>query len=239
MALTELIVTQFIENQLNKTSERNGSRRKGKKRNGENEHILKHPKCNKHDRQLCQKVLPSLIEVANNFDKFISESSKEERFTDLTTPLLPHLIGTKQGSKQQCYDAFSRIADELFSDDVTWGRIVTFLVYAGELATKVTQQTEDASKIPTTISMIIENICKYFDEKLLQWIEQQDNGWMSIIAYQNEIQSDEGKGLLANGHSAESADESNNTRCMRQVISVAAFAAIIGGLYMCSKLSVQ
>lgn len=234
MTLTEAIVTEFIEHYLHNIDDRDGSTRK-RKRNGNYDHMRQAPKCSRHDKQQRKKILQSLNRIADEFDKFIGSSSeREERFAGLITPLIPLLIGNGQENEKQYSKAFEAIADELFSQDITWSRVVTFLVYNGELASKVTKESKSEDKISRMTSQIIDNICRYFDEKIMQWIDQQDGGWLNIVTYEHEIQLDTKNLPLTNGHFS-----NGNGRCIRQVISVAALAAVIGGLYMCSKLSVQ
>ena len=173
-----------------------------------------------------EPILDRLILIDREFQIFV-ETKYQDRFTELTEPLITRL---KNGSKQKYYDAFKSIADELFSTGVSWTRIVTFLVYSAELINKVIElpNQKDKEKTFKMVSQIISCVCRYFDENLLQWINEQDGGWENIIEYT--------KGL---NHNYGMNADNGSGRGLKQYIGVAAFAVVIGGLYLCAKLTVQ
>jgi hypothetical protein len=177
-------------------------------------------------KQLRSSVVNSLLAVAIELEQFV-DNKYNDRFTELTEPLVPKL---RNGSKQKYYDAFKSVADELFSHGISWSHIVTFLVYSVELTNKVLElpSKNDQDKTFKMVSQIVDCICRYFDESVTQWIDEQDGGWLSVLEYERASRSN-----------ASDKDVSTDGRGVKQYIGVAAVAAIIGGLYLCSKLAVQ
>lgn len=171
-------------------------------------------------------VQNSLTKIARDFEIFIG-NKYNDRFPELTEPLIPKL---KNGSKQKYYEAFKAISDELFSQDISWSHIVTFLVYSAELTNKVLElpPQNDKDKTFKMVSQIIKSICRYFDDKLLQWVENQETGWLDVVEYEKQAE-----------RSMNGKHDDANYRGVKQYLGVAAVAAIIGGLYLCSKLTVQ
>jgi hypothetical protein len=171
-----------------------------------------------HDlEQNMDHVTHSLLNVAREFEGFVDDKYNG-RFTELTEPLIPKL---KNGSKQKYYDAFTTVADELFSHGISWSYIVTFLVYSAELTKRILELPSQADKDKTykMVSQVISCVCRYFDENLMQWIKEQDGGWMSVVEYERTAKN-----------TTSSKGDSISGKTVRQYIGMAAIAAIIGGL---------
>lgn len=173
---------------------------------------------------LSEPIVSRLVSIDREFQIFVN-NKYDDRFTELTEPLVSRLKG---GSSRKYYEAFKTIASELFLGQISWIRIVTFLVYSAELVNRVLTEPpqNDRDKTFKMVSQVIKCTCRYFEENLLQWIEEQDGGWNNIIE-------------LTKGADDNNKNGSGTCRGIKQYIGVAAFAAVIGGLYLCSKLTVQ
>lgn len=77
-------------------------------------------------------------------------------------------------------------------------------------------------KSGSKVSQIVDWMCTYIDNNLLQWIEDQEGGWQSI------------KKL----HTSTNLTKGFSMRGMKHYFGVAAFAVFLGGLYLRSKLTV-
>lgn len=151
------------------------------------------------------------------------------------------------------YEGLKTMADELFANGVTWSGITTLLLHAACLACKameshdntpidhhesngtadiettttMTNDTDSNSDSKVTggvkfVSKIADLVTLYIDENLMQWINEQ-GGWSSIKDYMAERR---GSGWFGKG--------GLDTQSFRH-LKVAAFAALLGGLYLCSK----
>lgn len=169
-----------------------------------------------------QHVVDTLVSVDREFRIFVN-NKYDDRFSELTEPLVPTI---RQGSSRKFYEAFKTIANELFAGDISWIRIVTFLVYSAELINRVLTELpqNDRDKTFKMVSQVIKCTCTYFEENLLQWIEEQDGGWHNVMELTKKEPNRNATGCY---------------RGIKQYIGVAAVAAVIGGLYLCSKLTVQ
>lgn len=213
MAFVRDIVIDFIQDHI-----------RGENPSRPFEQLRKKTTVNDPDSELLRKqILHSLSNIARELEDFIKETYND-RFANLTEPLMPAL---KNGSKRY-YESFKAVIDELFATDFSWTHIVTFLVYSAELTNKVLELSLSEDKTHKMVSQIINSICRYFDERLTQWIEKQDGGWQSLVEFDKKQKS--------------ASDNEVNTeiRSFRHYVSnVVAAAAIIGGLYLCSKLTIQ
>lgn len=171
-----------------------------------------------------EPIVSRLISIDREFQIFIN-NKYDDRFRDLTEPLVARLQNV---STRKYYEAFKTIANELFLGEISWIRIVTFLVYSAELVNRALTELpqNDRDKTFKMVSQVIKCTCTYFEENLLQWIEEQDGGWNNIFE-------------LTKGSDDSNKRNSNGCCGIRQYVGVAAVAAIIGGLYLCSKLTVQ
>lgn len=154
----------------------------------------------------------ALFHISEDLRDFISEAHNEQ-FEQMMESINDNNLD---------YDDFKTLADELFSEGISWIKIVTFLVFGGELASKALINGQDEKFVH---NHIIDSLSKYVDENLLQWIREQENGWMNVCSF---------------AQASKSQNFSNNShKSMRQYFRMATCAAFIGGLYLCSKLVLQ
>lgn len=157
----------------------------------------------KEYRKSLNEICQSLNEMSSELHEFIS-NAYNDKFRESI-----EVINVEDPD----YEGLDRLADTLFSPDIAWFHILTFLHYGAELACKAIEVSYN------TVYGIIDWMCRYIDTKLLDWIEEQ-GGWMSIKSYREQ----------ENKH-------------MRQKYSaflgMAAFAVVTGGLYLCSKFTGQ
>jgi len=243
MSLTEVIIVEFINHYLGRQNGRDDSK-KNMPQNGRNGEIKLTVKTSKYTRQKSQKILASLKEVAKEFDEFLQLTfGLPEHFAELNYSLIPLLLYDHHEPEGKFSEAFKAIGDELFSQGITWARILIFMVYAADLSVQTNREVNlygDGESSLTKILQIVENVTRYFDDHLVKWIDQQEGGWMDIIRYEKQ-DSDELDHILEMYQPApkKKASKGNERNYMRQVMGMAAIAAVIGGLYMCSRLTVQ
>ena len=70
------------------------------------------------------------------------------------------------------------VANEIFSDGITWNRITAFFIFVGELANLC---INDLRLQTTVIDIMYESYSKLVKEKLLTWIEEHQ-GWEGILS---------------------------------------------------------
>ena len=162
-------------------------------------------------------VFDSLLKLAKECQEFIDDKHND-RFASLFDRLLLKL---ETGPPGEYHAAFESITDELFSQGISWSHIVIFLLYTAELTNKLLERPilNDKQKDKTfmMVNKIISFVCREFKHRLLKWIEEQDGGWLSIKDQERpdiNLKSDRG---------------------VRQYIGLVAFAAVLCGLYLCSK----
>lgn len=87
---------------------------------------------------------------------------------------LNHMISQVVVSKDTAFDTFLQVAENIFTDGiVNWGRIVTLFYFGYKLAVQV------IFEVPL-IKMIIEWVCKFVKDQLVDWIFKQ-GGWVSVM----------------------------------------------------------
>lgn len=166
------------------------------------------------DQEYCQRldeVCRSLAILSNELKSFVKEVHKD-RFKDLTSNIVTEI----KDDRPRLKSALKKIADELFSQGINWSHIVTFLVFCAELQCRSLEISNNTNG--ARLRSLLNNwICKYIDENLMQWIDEQEGGWLDVTAIITERE--------------------NKKKSIRNYMSVAAIAAFVGGLYLCSKFT--
>ena len=85
-----------------------------------------------------------------------------------------------QISKETLKETFDTIADEMFHDSVKWGRIVTFIAFAGALADYCADHG-----LGEEVENIIDWTEEFVHDHLMQWI-MQSGGWEAFITHFQE-----------------------------------------------------
>ena len=225
MALTELVVITFIDYYL---EEHPDSRRERTSLADDTAHI----KCSGLVRRRNRKIVKSLAMIAEEFDRFLSETSSfEENFDRLV----------RSWAGDGVYDdiwgrALWDVADRFFHRGTSWERIVSYLVFCSELDLKSRKFLVNEEEVSRMRSQLINSTYAYFDEYIMPWIDHQEGGWFNVTSH-------DGTGLNFNNRilfKDAPAKVPSNGRGMRQVVNVTCVAAaILGGLYFCSKFSLQ
>lgn len=177
-------------------------------------------------REQLEDICTSLNKIANQLQTFIGNTFSG-RFEELTNPLIPKLF---ELDERNFFAASKEVADELFLQGISWSHIVTFLVYNAELASKaieLSKRERNIEKGAKMVSQVVDCVCRYFDTCLMQWINQQEDGWMSVKKYE---------AATVNQNYYPFRDYAN-VLGIKQYLGVAAVAVVLGGLFLCSKLS--
>ena len=204
MTLTELVVTKFMDYY----SEKHSDSRPGKTNLTDGTAQIK---CSRLERQHSRKIVKSLTRIAEEFDRFISDSSGlEENFDRLVTPLASDLLYDDIWGR-----ALWEVADQFFSQGVSWERIVTYLVYCSQLDLKARKNLVHEEEISRMRSQIISSTCSYFDEHVLPWIDHQEGGWLNVTSHDGTRLNFNNTLLFKDAPD----NEPTNGRGMRQVVN--------------------
>lgn len=141
--------------------------------------------------------------ISNELRDFVREIHKD-RFKELTNNIVKEL----KNDRPRIWRALKKISDELFSQGINWSHIVTFMVFCAELRCRALEHfnKDEGDKFTR---LLIDWICRYFEENLMQWINEQEGGWLDVTTT-----------LSGREHSQK-----------RIVISVATLAVFVGVLY--------
>lgn len=209
---TRDLLVEFMDNHLSKRGLRLPpvipSARNGR---GRNQSSLMNR--SKEYRKFLNEICQSLNEMSSELHEFISNAYNDKFRESIEIIDVEYLD----------FEGLDRLADTLFSPDIAWFHILTFLHYGAELVCKGIEVSEfkgyNHQESYNMVYCIIEWMCKYIDTKLLDWIEEQ-GGWMSI----NSFREHENKHLKQRYNA---------------LLGMAAFAVVTGGLYLCSKFTGQ
>lgn len=164
------------------------------------------------DQANVDHICQTMNQISMELQEFITKAYNE-RFKEIIAALDSHHTDN---------EALNTVADELFSRGITWFRIVTFFYYVAELASRVLDEPGKSSdERHKTVAKIIEWMCQYIGDNLSQWIGKQRGGWLAITTEQT------------------TNDSFENHKGLKNYFGVAAVAVFLGGLYLCSKFSIQ
>ena len=85
-----------------------------------------------------------------------------------------------QITKETLKASFDTIADEMFNDSIKWGRIVTFIAFAGALANYCAE-----NELQEEVGDLIDWTEEFVHERLMPWVSQ-SGGWEAFIAHFHE-----------------------------------------------------
>lgn len=164
-----------------------------------------------------------------DYDTTTSNSDKEQQKHRDDSPM------RSSSSEEEEYDSifvkFSLVADGLFDTEKNyeWYSIILFLTYAAEVASYLAKKytdERDEEECNRVVSHITACIAQYIDENLLEWIESQESGWLSIKQIQETAETDAGMRFPEWTQTSKYA-------------TVGALFAIAAGLYISSKFSIH
>ncbi|XP_061645239.1 bcl-2-like protein 1 isoform X2 [Phyllopteryx taeniolatus] len=115
-------------------------------------------------------VKKALQDSANEFEMRYSHA-----FSDLDQQL--HI------TPATAYQSFENVVDEVFRDDVNWGRIVGLFAFGGALCVECMEK-----EMSPLVGRIIEWMTVYLDNHLQPWIESQ-GGWCLSATQTNQLLS--------------------------------------------------
>ncbi|XP_065060306.1 apoptosis regulator Bcl-2-like [Rhopilema esculentum] len=119
-------------------------------------------------------------------------SEEIERKHDM---LLKSMCNRLNINSENAYKTFCEIAEEIFKDDINWGRIVVLYTFAGKLAIHCMN-----NKMDNMIDKVILWLGNFIARKQI-WIKEKGNGWTGFIETFRDAKSDNEKmwyqGLVA------------------------------------------
>lgn len=142
---------------------------------------------------LLQNIFSYMLGDKHIFDPVSNLNAKErdileiykrtlDNFADIHDQPLKNLCAELDGINEEfvCH-ILSRVADELFSEMITWGRIIAFFAFVKELAFMCIQKELPAS----IVDVIFENFSMAMKAKVESWIEFH-GGWDGITLFRLE-----------------------------------------------------
>ena len=87
--------------------------------------------------------------------------------------LLKSMCNRLNITADNAYKTFCEIADEIFSDDINWGRLVVLYTFAGKLAIHC-----KSSKMDSMVDKVVQWLGNFVARKQI-WIKEKGNGWVS------------------------------------------------------------
>ncbi|KAK2145887.1 hypothetical protein LSH36_649g01030 [Paralvinella palmiformis] len=96
----------------------------------------------------------------------------EDRYREVFEEMSNQLHISPSNARQ----TFHGVVNELFNDEVNWGRIVALFSFGATLAVQCVQKD-----MPELVDQLVDWITQYLDDNLYSWI-QEHNGWVSIIS---------------------------------------------------------
>ncbi|XP_023212886.1 apoptosis regulator R1-like [Centruroides sculpturatus] len=120
-----------------------------------------------HPSGTSSKVNSSLISLANQF-----KTRYQDRILKMTDDLNIHPSNASV--------IIVEVANELFSEGVTWPKIVALFVLAGEMAL-ICHRLSGAE----IVKDLAERLSSYIGSNLLMWVIN-NGGWNGLITYQQE-----------------------------------------------------
>lgn len=145
---------------------------------------------------LLENIFSYMLGDRHNFDAISNLNAKEretleiykrtlDNFADIYDQPLKNLCAELDGINEDVVcRVLSGIVDELFSEGITWSRIIAFFVFVKQLASMCIQK-----ELPVSIvDVIFENFSLLVKTKLESWIEFH-GGWDGIMSFQIEEKS--------------------------------------------------
>lgn len=109
--------------------------------------------------------------------------------------LLKSMCNRLNITADNAYKTFCEIADEIFNNDINWGRIVVLYTFAGKLAVHC-----KSSKMESMIDKIISWLGNFVAKKQA-WIKEKGRGWSGFLEQFKDTESENEKvwfqGLVA------------------------------------------
>lgn len=135
---------------------------------------------------ILQNVYSIFIREDLDFQPLPAENSKEERtlkvykaiiedFRDSYTTTIKGMVKRMKISSVDLLPELQSVSAELFSEGVTWGRVIGFFVFVGELAS----QHASNDKSGNTTNKLYESFCRHVKETMMSWVED-NGGWEGV-----------------------------------------------------------
>lgn len=117
-----------------------------------------------NNKQKYQKVKQALILLGRSF-----QSQFEQQLFDSLKKL--------DLQKQNCHTTFYFLSNEMFVSGIQWHFIITYFTFSVEFALYCSQQGF------ANVSDVALWLCKYTEQYILPWIEQQSDGWDGLVKF--------------------------------------------------------
>jgi hypothetical protein len=97
----------------------------------------------------------------------------EERYTQVFSEMCRQLHVTPNNA----HSTYDTVVGELFSDGISWGRVVALIAFAGSLAVECVEK-----EMPSLVDHVVTWTSQYIDSHLTSWIRQNGN-WEGFVAF--------------------------------------------------------
>lgn len=198
-----------------------------------------------------KSVTESLQRIADNSRELISEKYNGH-LAHLAEYLLPMLMEIPKNLAGMTYEEYEKATSQFeeefeevtfttfFSEGISWSRIVAFLLFNAILASKAIE-SDKSSHSSMLVHHLFECVSNWFTKDITAWIGRLQGGWFDLVRYEKE---DFGKSYLtinSYGDVFQVERRRNNSpkRTVKHYFGAAAIVAVVAGLVLRSKLSVQ
>lgn len=177
-----------------------------------------------------RKVSYYLNEISDELYDFIRENIYSTRFDEIIKTFLKanNLLANQDPEFENLYRKFQIVADSLFSE-FNWYCVITFLTFGAEVACQLVREMRsrrrgDRKKTDDKVFLVLACMSRYIDLVLMEYIDSQEERWLSVREIFKPPQAVEPK---------------KHFKSWGQYVGLGALVALAGGLYICSKISVQ
>ena len=117
---------------------------------------------------------PTVTDAPKNLRMLMRE--RVDEFEERYAEQFKGLTDSLNINQENAFDTFHSVADEVFSNGISWGRIISLFSFGCSMA----KQLASCMGCDGVIDSVVDWIAKYVDTNLRPWI-MQHGGWVSFF----------------------------------------------------------